>query len=251
MQEIFAAHRGSTAVRIKQSNLGNEKAFRTQFQAAQSLSRGAASASLRSAMTLLNGTPGCVNSFLAAHYRLHPESGLIASVRQCGGCPHCRAVGGQPIAWKSSVPPLVAGNLTVAARPSLLRLAENGKLCVWTDGEQGAGERELVNRLHALGVMVFASDDDSLAFPTGKRLWWERKITELGDDEGLDVPTLVAIRRNEAPDPGTAEALSKVARSSLAVVLTTRDQPSPFDDRSLLREAWGASYQINDILRRL
>ncbi|MEV6638468.1 protein DpdF [Amycolatopsis sp. NPDC051371] len=250
MQEIFAAHRRSTAVRIKQSNLGNERAFRAQFRAAQSSSRGAASASLRSAMTLLNGTPGCTNSFLATHYRLHPESGLIASVRQCGGCPHCRSAGGQPIAEKSSVPPLMAGNLTVAARPSLLRLAENGKLCIWTDDDQDAEERELVRRLHALGVLVFASDDDTLALPAGKRLWWERKITELGDDEGLDVSTLIAIRR-DARALGTAEALSKVTRSPLAVVLTTRDHPSPFDDRSLLREAWGSSYYINDILRRL
>jgi hypothetical protein len=84
------------------------------------------------------------------------------------------------------------------------------------------------------------------------RVWWEdRVVDESAFEEGLRVPTLIRIEGDDPPPSKAALLLSRLSRGPLTVVLTTADQPSPFDDRALLRESWGHAYQVNHVLRRL
>lgn len=253
LRDIFAAHRRSTAVHILQGDLADENRFRQRFRDAQSRSRNATAASLQSATAVLDGLNTCVNGFLADHYRLIAGSSLLTAVRQCGGCPACRAARLSPIVSASPVKPLFDGMFTVEPKAALCDLAPEGKLCLWIDGHQPEEEQEAVKRLVALGVVALVSPGPWSPTPrNADRVWWEdRVVDEFVFEEALRVPTLVRIQGDDPPPAKAALLLSKLSRGPLTVVLTTGDQPSPFDDRALLRESWGRAYRVNHILRRL
>ncbi|KOX17970.1 hypothetical protein ADK67_37390 [Saccharothrix sp. NRRL B-16348] len=253
VQEIFAAHRESTAVRILQSDLGYEDRFRQRFREAQSRSRSSSAASSESAMAILNGLDKCVNRFLVDHYGLTTESGRLTAVRQCGGCPACRAAYEPPAVSTYPAVPLWDGVLSVDPQASLSTLAEAGRLCVWVDGTDPDAEAEVVKRFIAHGVTALVSPQQWSPVP-GKtdRLWWEdRVVDKFGHGVDLRVPTLVRIQGDDPPPAEAALLLSKLSHGPLTVVLTTEDQPSPFDHRVLLRESWGPAYRADQVLRRL
>ena len=112
---------------------------------------------MESAMRILNGLGICVNRYLAEHYQLSTDSGTLPAIRQCGGCPHCRAHRLAPVVARQPVQPMFDGALAVPPRPALRRLAPEGRLCVWTDGPQPAAEQELVDRLVSHGVMALVA----------------------------------------------------------------------------------------------
>jgi ATP-dependent DNA helicase RecQ len=253
LQDIFATHRNSMSVRILQGDLADEAAFRRRFRDAQSKSHAAAAASLESATRILDGLNTCVNRYLAHHYRLRMDSGVLSTARQCGGCPHCRARQLQPTLLKQPVLPLFHGGLTVTARPSLGRLAPDGRLCVWTDGYQPDAEQELINRLIGQGVMALVAAGPWSPSPRGTPpVWWEDTLAgRLAASDNLLVPTLARISN---PGPLTSQwalLLDRLSRGPLTVVLTNRDEPSLFGGPAFLRESWGPAYYIDHILRRL
>ena len=253
LQDIFAAQRNSTSVRILQSDLADETAFRLRFRKAQSESRAAAAASLQSATRILDGLGTCVNRYLADHYRLNPESDVLPAARQCGGCPHCRAAQSPLVLLKRPMMPVFNGTLAVTAGPKLHHLASDGRLCVWMDGFQPDAEQELVIRLINQGVMALVASGPWSPQPRNvRRVWWEDTVSNrLASADSLLVPTLVRIDRAGPPAGESALLLSRLSRGPLTIVLTQRDQPSPFDDRAFLRESWGPAYQIDHVLRRL
>lgn len=253
LQEIFAAHRNSMLVRILQGNLSDEIAFRQHFREAQSLSRAAAAASLESATTILDGLDSCVNRYLADHYRLSTESGVLPTTRQCGGCPDCRLRRLPPALLKHPVSPLLDGVLTVAAGPRLRHITPDGRLCVWSDRSQPDAEQELTNRLVSQGVIALVAAGEWPAHPRATRsIWWEdTAIGRLADSDNLLVPTLVRIDNAGPLTHEWALLLDRLSRGPLTVVLTSRDEPSPFGGPAFLRESWGPAYQIDHILRRL
>ena len=102
LQEIFAARRNSMSIRIRHVDLAAEDAFRQRFRDAQSRSHAATSASRESAMRVLNGPGTCVNRYLAEHYQLTTNAGVLPAIRQCGGCPHCRAHQLRPVVAQTS-----------------------------------------------------------------------------------------------------------------------------------------------------
>ncbi|MBW4717517.1 DEAD/DEAH box helicase [Saccharothrix sp. SC076] len=252
LQDAFAAQRTSTAVRIVAGDLADEQRFKQRFRDAQDQSRSAGAASLRSAMEVLSGSGGCVNRFLADHYRLTTESGRLTAIRQCGGCPSCRVARASPVSSAAPALPLFSGRLTIEPRMSLKALASAGKLCVWTDGRQLDAEQELVRRLVDHGVVALVSGEPWSPAPRRVNgVWWEDVASDgNGFRNALRVPTLARID-DQFPVEKSALLLSKLSRGPLTVVLTTADQPSPFDDRLLLRESWGRAYRVEQMLRRL
>jgi hypothetical protein len=253
LQNIFATHRNSMSVRILQGDLSNEAAFRRRFRKAQSDSRAAAAASLTSATRILDGLDMCVNRYLAHHYRLSTESGILPAARQCGGCPHCRARLLPPKLLKHPAQPLSNGALTVTARPTLRHLAPDGKLCIWAERSRPDAERELITRLVSQGVVALVAAGPWYPRPTSIRsVWWEDTIADrLAASDSLLVPTLVRINSKGPPDTESALLLARLSRGPLTIVLTSRDQPSPFQSPAFLRESWGPAYDIDHILRRL
>jgi ATP-dependent DNA helicase RecQ len=253
LQDIFATHRSSTSVRILQGDLADESAFRRRFRKAQSESRAASAASLESATQVLDGLDTCVNRYLADHYRLSTESGMLPAVRQCGGCPKCRARQWPLALLKYPVQPLADGVLTIAAGPTLRQLAPVGRLCVWSDRFLPEAEQELVNRLVSHGVMALVASGPWSPRPRSARsIWWEDTVIDrLAGPDSLLVPTLVRINNAGPPASESALLLDRLSRGPLTVVVTSRDQPSPFGGSAFLREAWGPAYHIDHILRRL
>jgi len=96
-------------------------------------------------MRILDGLGTCVNRYLAEHYRLSTGSGTLPAIRQCGGCPDCRAHERPPVAARQPAQPMSDGALAVPPGHALRSLAPQGRLCVWTDGPQPATERELTD----------------------------------------------------------------------------------------------------------
>ena len=253
LQEIFASRRNSMSFRIRQGDLATEPAFRQRFRDAQSRSHAAAAASRESAMRILNGPGTCLNRYLAEHYQLNTNAGTLPAVRQCGGCPHCRAHRLQPIVARQPARPMFDGTLIAPPRDALQRLAPEGKLCVWTDEPQPAAEQELIDRLVSHGIMGLVAAGPWSPLPRAARVaWWADTIEgRLADSDDLLVPTLVRVE-----SPGTSAdrwglLLDRLSRGPLTVVLANRDEPSPFGGPTFLRESWGPSYYIDHILRRL
>ena len=173
LQEIFAARRNSMSIRLRHGNLADETAFRQVLHDAQVKSRAAASASMESAMRVIDGLGVCVNRYLAEHYQLSTGSGTLTAIRQCGGCPHCRAHRLEPVVSRQRVEPMFDGVLDAAARPALRHLAPGGRLCVWTDGPQPAAEQELTDRLASQGVMALVAAGPWSPPPRAARTaWW-------------------------------------------------------------------------------
>jgi superfamily II DNA helicase RecQ len=252
LQEIFAARRNSMSIRIRQSDLADEAVFRERFRDAQSRSHTAAGASVESAIGILDGLGTCVNRYLAEHYQLSTDSGTLPAIRQCGGCPDCRAHGRPPVVARQPTRPMFDGALATPARPVLRRLAPGGRLCVWTDGPQPDAEQELTERLVGHGVMALVAVGSWSPPPrTARTAWWADTVEgRLDTSDDLGVPTLVRISQG-IPASRWALLLDRLARGPLTVVLTDRDQPSPFGGPAFLRESWGPSYYIDHILRRL
>ena len=253
LQEIFAARRNSMSIRLRRRNLADETAFRQDFRDAQVRSRAATSASRESAMRILDGLGICVNRYLAKHYQLSTDSGTLPAIRQCGGCPHCRAHRLEPVVTRQPAQPDFDGALDVAPRPALRRLALKGRLCVWTDGPQPAAERELTDRLVSHGIMALVAAGPWSPPPRAARTaWWADTVEgRLAASDNLRVPTLVRVGGPGIPTGRWALLLDRLARGPLTVVLTDRDEPNPFGGPELLRERWGPSYSIDHILRRL
>lgn len=253
LREIFAARRSSMSFRIRQTDLATERSFRQRFRDAQSRSRTAAGASLESATQILNGPGTCVNRYLAEHYRLSTDAGVLPATRQCGGCPHCRAHQLQPVVARYPARPMFDGTLTVPPRDSLQRLAPERRLCVWTDELQPAAEQELVDRLVSHGVMALVAAGPWSPQPRAARsTWWEDTVEgRLADSDDLRVPTLVRVESAGISASRWALLLDRVARGPLTVVLADRAEPSPFGGPAFLRESWGSCYYIDHILRRL
>ena len=253
LQEIFAARRNSMSIRLRRRNLADETAFRQDFRDAQVRSRAATSASRESAMRILDGLGICVNRYLAEHYQLSTDSGTLPAIRQCGGCPHCRAHRLEPVVTRQPAQPDFDGALDVAPRPALRRLAPEGRLCVWTDGPQPAAERELTDRLVSHGIMALVAAGPWSPPPRAARTaWWADTVEgRLAASDNLRVPTLVRVGGPGIPAGRWALLLDRLARGPLTVVLTDRDEPSPFGGPELLRECWGPSYSIDHVLRRL
>jgi ATP-dependent DNA helicase RecQ len=253
LQEIFAARRNAMSFRIRQADLAAEAAFRQRFRDAQSKSHAAASASRESAMRMLNGTGTCVNRYLAEHYRLSTDAGVLPVIRQCGGCPYCRAHRLEPVVARHPARPMFAGTLAVPPRDALQRLAPKGRLCVWTDEPQPAAEQELVDRLVSHGVMALVAAGPWSPQPrVARSTWWEDTVEgRLADSDELRVPTLVRVESVGISASRWALLLDRLARGPLTVVLAGRAEPSPFGGPAFLRESWGPSYYIDHILRRL
>jgi superfamily II DNA/RNA helicase len=253
LQEIFAARRNSMSIRLRHSNLADEAAFRQVLHDAQVKSRAAASASMESAMRVIDGLSVCVNRYLAEHYQLSTGSGTLTAIRQCGGCPHCRMHRLEPVVSRQRVEPMFDGVLDAAPRPALRHLAPGGRLCVWTDGPQPAAEQELTDRLASHGIMALVAAGPWSPPPRAARTaWWADTVEGwLAAADNLRVPTLVRVGGQETPAGRWALLLDRLARGPLTVVLTDRDEPSPFGGPELLRESWGPSYSVDQILRRL
>jgi ATP-dependent DNA helicase RecQ len=252
LQEIFAARRNSMSIRIRQGDLADEAVFRERFRDAQSRSHAAAGASVESAMRILDSLGTCVNRYLAEHYRLNTGSGTLPAIRQCGGCPDCRAHERPPVVARQRMRPMFDGALAAPPRPALRRLAPEGRLCVWTDGPQPTAEQELIDRLVGHGIIALVAAGPWSPLPRAARTaWWVDTVEgRLDTSDDLGVPTLVRV------GPGVragrwALLLDRLARGPLTVVLTDRDEPSPFGGPAFLRESWGPSYPIDNILRRL
>ena len=195
LHEIFAAGRNSMSIRLRRRNLADETAFRQDFRDAQVRSRAATSASRESAMRILDGLGICVNRYLAEHYQLSTDSGTLPAIRQCGGCPHCRAHRLEPVVTRQPTQPDFDGALDVAPRPALRRLAPEGRLCVWTDGPQPAAERELTDRLVSHGIMALVAAGPWSPPPRAARTaWWADTVEgRLAASDNLRVPTLVRV----------------------------------------------------------
>jgi superfamily II DNA/RNA helicase len=253
LQEIFAARRNAMSFRIQQSDLATEAAFRKRFHDAQSRSRAAAGASQESAMRILNGPGTCINRYLARHYRLSTKTGELPAIRQCGGCPHCRAHQLQPVVARQPARPMFDGALTMRPRDALQHLAPEGRLCVWTDGPRPAAEQELIDRLVGHGVIALVAAGPWSPQPRATRsTWWEDTVEgRLADSDNLRVPTLVRVESTRTSVGRWALLLDRLARGPSTVVLADRDEPSPFGGPAFLRESWGPSYYIDHILRRL
>jgi len=204
-------------------------------------------------MRILNGLGSCINRFLAEHYRLSTNAGVLPAVRQCGGCPHCRAHRVQPVVAKHRAQPMFDGALTVPPRDALQRLAPEGRLCVWTDEPQPTAEQELVDRLVSHGVMALVAARPWSPQPRAARSnWWEDTVEgRLADSDDLRVPTLVRVESAGTSPSRWALLLDRLARGPLTVVLADRAEPNPFGGPAFLRESWGPSYYIDHILRRL
>jgi hypothetical protein len=252
LQEIFAARRNSMSIRIRQSDLADEAVFRRRFRDAQSRSHAAAGASVESAMRILDGLSTCVNRYLAEHYQLSTGSGTLPAIRQCGGCPYCRAHGPGLVVARQPTPPMFDGALAVPPGPALRRLAPEGRLCVWTDGPQPAAERELTERLVSHGIMALVAAGPWSPPPRAAQTpWWADTVQgRLDASDNLGVPTLARVGPG-VPADRWALLLDRLARGPLTVVLADRDEPSPFGGPAFLRESWGPSYYIDHILRRL
>jgi ATP-dependent DNA helicase RecQ len=254
LQEAFARYRTTMSVRIVQSDLGGAAAFR-RLGAAQQASRTAAAASLQSATTILKGLDRCVNRYLADHYQLTVPSGILSAIRQCGGCPYCRARGLAPLLISRPVEPLSSGTLAVPAQSGLRDLASGGRLCIWTDEPDPDAEWELVRRLVRRGVIALVAAGSWSPSPGAERfLWWSDTVAsrlEASNFRGLIVPALIRVDAGGPPPHEAALLLDRLASGSLTVVLTTSDQPSPFGGPGLLRESWGPAYHITDILGKI
>jgi ATP-dependent DNA helicase RecQ len=255
LQNAFARYRTSMTVRIKQGNFANRAAFCYQLSAAQKMGRTAAAASMESATAILGELGDCVNRYLANHYRLTVPSGVLPATRQCGGCPHCRMHRLAPLLLKYPVEALSAGTLAVQAQSVLGDLAQDGRLCIWTDERDPDAEQELVRRLVRRGIIALVSAGSWSPSPSaGHSLWWADTVAfrlAASSPPGLLVPTLVRI---DAAGPASDEAallLARLTRGPLTVVLTTGDKTSPFGGPELLRESWGPAYHINDILGKI
>ena len=124
---------------------------------------------------------------------------------------------------------------------------------MWTDGPQPAAEQELVDRLVSHGVMALVAAGPWSPSPrTARSTWWaDMAEGRLADSDGLLVPTLVRVESAGTSTGRWALLLDRLARGPLTVVLTDRNEPSPFGGPAFLRESWGPSYYIDHILRRL
>lgn len=255
LQEAFARYRTAMSARILHGDLADGIAFRSRLDAAQQMSRTAAAASMDSATRILSGLDRCVNRYLAHHYRLSVSSGILPTIRQCGGCPHCRAHRLPPLLLSRPVEALSSGTLTVAAQSILRDLALNRRLCIWTDEPDPDAERELVKRLVRRGVIELVAVGSWFPRPSPERpLWWTDTVANrlaAPTSGGLLVPALVRIDADRPPPYEAALLLGKLKRGPLTIVLTTSDLPSPFGGPELLRESWGAAYYIHDILGKI
>jgi superfamily II DNA/RNA helicase len=255
VQEAFAKYRTAMSARIQHGDLADGTVFRRRLSATQQVSRAAAAASMESATTILSGLDRCVNRYLMDHYRLSVPQGILPTTRQCGGCPHCRAQGLPPLLLSRPVEPLSAGTLTVPAQSALRDLAPDRRLCIWRDEPDPDAERELVRRLVRRGVIALVAAGSWSPSPGAERsLWWadtaSQRLAAPGSS-GLLVPVLVRIDATGPPADEAALLLGRLVRGPLTIVLTSSDQPSPFDGPELLRECWGPSYHIDDILGKI
>lgn len=253
LQDFFAAQRASVSVRIQHNDLGHEEAFRRRFRLSQKSAREASSASLTSAVEVLAGLDGCTNSYLARHYSLHIDGDIYPVDTQCGGCSHCRENYRAPRALPVPAQSLFHGYVSSEPSSTLLNLATDGRICIWTEGHQPVEEQELIDRLVAKhGVVALLSTGPWSPLPTATdRLWWDQRISDwLDTPHYLRVPLLI-----RADDTTKASELRrllrKAGRESFVAVLTDQDTPDPFDDRHQLRESWGIAFPINQVLRRL
>lgn len=253
LQDFFAAQRASVSVEILQSDLGHEETFRKRFRWAQQSARDASSASLTSAAEVLAGLGGCTNSYLARHYALHVDGDVYPVDIQCGGCPNCRESYRRPTVLPVPTQALFHGFVNAEPSSTLLNLAADGRICIWTEGYQPDEEQELVDRLVAKhGVVVLLSTGPWSPRPSmTDRLWWEQRISDwLDSPHYLRLPILIRVDDNTNVSD-LRRLLSKARRESFVAVLTDRDQPDPFDDRHQLRESWGIGFFIDQVLRRL
>lgn len=254
LQDLFAARRASTGVRILQGDLGDENAFRRRIRRAQKSSHEASAASLLSARAVLSGLDICTNRYLARHYRLHLDGDVIPVLAQCGGCPKCRETHGVTTApFGDPDDPVFHGVLRNDADSTLSRLAPAGRLCIWTEGRQPVEEQELINRLVQRGVIALLSASPWSPKPAvSGRLWWEQRITDwLSSLNSLWVPTVIRVDGESVDLDQIRLVLSRAARQSTVIVLADGQQVDPFDDRKLLRETWQPAYRIDHILKRI
>ena len=201
---------------------------------------------MESAMHILDGLGTCVNRYLAEHYQLSTDSGTLPAIRQCGGCPHCRA---HRLAARRGP---AAGAADVRRRPrrgAPARAAAPGArgTAVRVDRRAPARRRAGTHRPPGQprhhgpggrGAMVAAAARDADR-PGGRTRW--RHGSSAADN--LRVPTLVRVGGRGSPAGRWALLLDRLARGPLTVVLTDRDEPSPFGGPdTLLRESWGPSY---------
>lgn len=123
---------------------------------------------------------------------------------------------------------------------------------MWTDGPQPTAEQELIDRLVGHGIMALVAAGPWSPPPRAARTaWWVDTVEGLLDtSDDLGVPTLVRVGP-AIPAGRWALLLDRLTRGPLTVVLTDRDEPSPFGGPAFLRESWGPSYSIDNILRRL
>jgi ATP-dependent DNA helicase RecQ len=257
LRELFATYRASASVEVIQSDLGNEEMFRKRFGLGQVAAGRSASASLLSVGELVGGIRECTNTYIARHYGIVDRSGNKFPVGvQCGGCASCRTSRHEPRLMRQPPEPLTSGTLHAVASPVLSNLATaHGRLCVWTEGHSPQAEQALVDRLVRLGVVTLVGKEEWTPRPTASKqnqLWWSERVSEWLRWNGgpLLVPTLLRVD-DEMDDQEAARALAQLALQPLGIVLTTSERIDPANSKQRLREAWGASFLIDDILRRI
>ena len=254
LQEIFAARRNSMSIRIRHGDLADETAFRQRLprragQEPRGRERvdGIRDAHPRRPRHLRQPVPGRA---LPAQHRLRDAArdpavrGLPALPRAPTGARRDPAAGAADVRRRPR-----RGGPARAAAPGARR---DGCAC----GPTGPSPPPSRNSPTAWSATA--------SWPWWPRGHGRRRRARRGRPGGrtrsragsqasdnLRVPTLVRVGGPGIPAGRWALLLDRLARGPLTVVLTDRDEPSPFGGPAFLRECWGPSYSIDHILRRL
>lgn len=135
-----------------------------------------------------------------------------------------------------------------------MALSSENRVCIWRDEHAADAEQELVNRLVKNGVSCLMSVEPFTPLPVGAatRAWWTESVARWRPhDVGVRTPVLVRLTNAQVHQHDVQLLLSRSPRRSLTIVLVDRDCPDPFDERKYLRESFGQSHPIEQVLRSL
>ncbi|WP_203823780.1 protein DpdF [Actinoplanes palleronii] len=253
VDQIFAQYRRTATVRLHDGSLTDEAHFKRRIVETRAESKQAGMASFATAAALLRESSLCLNSTLADYYGINIGGDLLAVATQCGGCQKCRLSGRSPRQSKT-VSVMKLGNSRREASPALRRLASTGRLAVRVKGYSPASETELLTRLVGHGIVRLILDTGTVTRPRPaiNDIWWHLTPQEfLHDWQQFTLPTVLRVTPQMGRWAGLTLLLDRLAKSPFAVVVTPEEQLSPHDDRLLLHENWGVTYEIDHILRML
>jgi len=252
LQDIFASRGATTAVRVLQGDL-NEQRFRQRFRMARESMQSSAAASVSSAIAVLENLDECLNGFLSDHYRLSSSRDVFPVALQCGGCSHCRAIGARPTHSSTPVLARQSRGLSSKASGALTAFSQHNRICIWRDDPSAAAEQELVDRLVLNGVRCLTSVGTFSPLPRPTtQAWWVETVAEWQPyEEGVSTPMLVRLSSSDVQRRDVQLLLGRNPRRNLTIVLVDKDCPDPSDERLYLRESFGAAFSVDQILRSL